>query len=166
MKALRALLLSGAVLAGAPQAQALCLLCSCTASTTPVAFGAYNPIGGAAGSGSGNVHVSCTGTVGLFVDYSISLSKGAYATTYNDRQMANGASRLTYQLYGDSGSGGACSVVWGDGTGATSTVGGSLLIVLLGSTINRQVCGTLPANQVSATPGGYSDTVQVVVTYN
>lgn len=80
--------------------------------------------------------------------------------------MANGAARLTYQLYGDSGSGGACSVVWGDGTGATSTVGGSLLIVLLGSNINRQVCGTLPANQVSATPGGYSDTVQVVVTYN
>ncbi|EWS62931.1 putative secreted protein [Hydrogenophaga sp. T4] len=80
--------------------------------------------------------------------------------------MANGASRLTYQLYGDSGSGGACSVVWGDGTGATSTVGGSLLIVLLGSTINRQVCGTLPANQYGATAGGYSDTVQVVVTYN
>jgi spore coat protein U-like protein len=104
--------------------------------------------------------------VGLFVDYSISLSKGAYATTYNDRQMANGAARLTYQLYGDSGSGGACSVVWGDGTGATNTVGGSLLIVLLGSNINRQVCGTLPANQVNATPGGYSDTVQVVVTYN
>src|SRR3990167_1154781 len=116
MKALRALLLFGAVLAGAPQAQALCLLCSCTASTTPVAFGAYNPIGGAAGSGSGNVHVSCTGTVGLFVDYSISLGKGAYATTYNDRQMANGASR--------------------------------------------------PTTQVSATRGGYSDTVQVVVTYN
>mgnify|MGYP006178783053 CR=1 FL=1 len=128
MKALRALLLFGALLAGAPQAQALCLLCSCTASTTPVAFGAYNPIGGAAGSGSGNVHVSCTGTVGLFVDYSISLGKGAYGATYNDRQMANGAARLTYQLYGDSGSGGACSVVWGDGTGATSTVGGSLLI--------------------------------------
>lgn len=166
MKVLRALLLAGAVLAGAPQAQALCLLCSCTASTTPVAFGAYNPIGGASASGSGEVQVACSGTVGLFVDYSISLGKGVHGTTYADRQMANGASRLTYQLYGDSGSGGACSVVWGDGTGGTSTVGGSLLIVLLGSTINRQVCGTLPANQNSATAGSYSDTVQVVVTYN
>ncbi|MEZ5644647.1 MAG: spore coat U domain-containing protein [Burkholderiaceae bacterium] len=166
MKALRVCLFSIAVLTVAPQAQALCLLCSCTVSATPVAFGAYNPIDGSSASGSGDVQVNCSGTVGLFVDYSIALSSGIHGATYDNRQMANGASRLTYQLYGDSGGGGACSVVWGDGSGATSTVGGSLLIVLLGSVINRQVCGTLPANQTGATAGSYSDTVQVVVTYN
>lgn len=166
MKPIRLLILLVVTMIAAGRAWALCLLCSCTASTTPVAFGVYNPIGNAAATGSGNVRVSCSGTVGLFVDYSIALGKGAYASTYDDRQMSNGSSRLRYQLLGESPSGGACSVVWGDGTGNTSKVGGSLLIVLLGSTINRQVCGQLPAGQRSATTGSYSDTVQVVVTYN
>ena len=94
-----------------------------------------------------------------FVCIAVGVSGRATCSSATAAGTASSASRLTYQLYGDSGSGGACSVVWGNGTGATSTVGGSLLIVLLGSNINRQVCGTLPANQVSATPGGYSDTV-------
>lgn len=154
------------LLAWAPAARALCVLCSCTTSTTPVAFGAYNPIGGTPSSGNGNVRLSCTGTVGLFVDYSVSLGKGQNGATYADRKMAAGTGRLAYQLYGDSPSGGACSVVWGDGTEGSSTVGGSLLIVLLGSNQNMQVCGTVPASQTSAKPGSYSDTIQVTVTYN
>lgn len=166
MRSFRLLFLLSLAMLGAGRAWALCLLCSCTASTTPVVFGAYNPIGRAPATGSGDVRVSCSGTVGLFVNYSIALGKGSHAGTYDDRQMSNGNSGLRYQLLGESPSGGACSVVWGDGTGNTSTVGGSLLIVLLGSTINRQVCGLLPADQRSATPGAYSDTVQVVVTYN
>lgn len=154
------------LLLGPASAWSLCLLCSCTASTTPVIFGAYNPIGGSPATGTGDVTISCSGTVGLFVNYSISLGKGSYGSTYSDRQMASGSGRLSYQLYGESPSGAPCAVVWGDGSGNTSVVGGSLLIVLLGSNIRRQVCGSLPANQRSATPGSYSDTLQVVVTYN
>lgn len=159
------LLLLCPLLATSSTVHALCVLCNCTVSTTPVAFGVYNPIGGTSASGVGNVMVSCSGTVGLFVDYNISLGRGSYATTYDERKLANGSSRLSYQLYGESSGGVPCSAVWGDGSGGSSIVGGSLLIVLLGSTINRQVCGVLPANQNGAISGFYSDSVQVIVTY-
>lgn len=166
MNLLRLLLMPVMLMIGMGRAWALCLLCSCSVSTTPVVFGAYNPIGGASAQGSGDVTISCAGTVGLFVDYSISLGKGLNASTYDDRHMVSGNSRLSYQLYGASPSGTPCAVVWGDGTGNTRPVGGSLLIMLLGSSISRQVCGLMPANQRSAVPGGYTDTLQVVVTYN
>ena len=149
------------MLMAATHAQALCLLCSCSVSTSPVNFGAYNPIGGAAGAGVGNVEITCFGTLGVLLSLNVAVGKGNNGATYNDRKLASGTSRLQYQLYSDA----ALQVVWGD-SGST-TVGSTVLLSLLsGTKVNMPVYGTLPANQRSATAGSYSDAISVVVTYN
>lgn len=145
-----------------PPAFALCtILCSCLASTSSVAFGAYNPLSGSATSSTGNVAVSCGGVLGLLVPYDIALSAGGYGS-YSARQMGSGVNRLNYNLY----TSGTHATVWGDGSGSTQIVSGSVTILLLGGTTqNRTVFGRIPAGQTSVAPGSYSDTVTVTVTY-
>lgn len=163
MISLRTLFLFVAVLTAATQAQALCLICQCNASTTSVNFGAYNPIGGSAATGTGNVEVSCSGTLGVLLSLNITLSKGTNGSDFSDRKMASGTSRLQYQLYSNA----SHSTVWGDGSGGTINVGTSLLLSILGAlSVSNPVYGVLPANQTSAKAGTYTDTASVVVTYN
>lgn len=144
-------------------ASALCtLLCSCTVSTSGVAFGTYNPLSAAAVTANGNVRVTCGGVLGLLVPYQIALSKGANAGNFSPRQMASGVKRLNYNLFTD----GTYATVWGDGTGGTQTVSGSVSVVLLGGTSqDNTVYGRMPGSQTTVAPGTYNDTIQVTVTY-
>lgn len=145
-----------------PSAFALCtVLCSCSASTSSVAFGVHDPLSGSATSSTGNVAVTCGGVLGLLVPYDIELSPGGYGT-YSARQMGSGVNRLNYNLY----TSGTFATVWGDGSGSTQIVSGSVTIVLLGGTTeNHTVYGRIPAGQTSVVPGSYSDTVTVTVIY-
>jgi len=128
---------------------------TCTLTTTPVAFGTYDPAAGADDTATGAVTVTCTSGTG----YTVSLDAGANELTPGDittrRMLANTSDYLPYQLYQDSGH----TTAWGDTGGA----------ILTGQTGNGSaqainVYGVIVKNQYVAA-GSYVDTVVVTVTY-
>lgn len=147
----------------APPARALCVgpVCSCTLSTSPVAFGTVNPLAAGATLGVGNVRMSCGGVAGLLIPYRIDLGPGASGNV-GARRLYAGANTLAYNLYSDA----ARSTVWGDGS-AGSPVNGSILLDVLGLSpaVNHAVYGRIPSGQTSTVPGSYGDTVTVTLTY-
>jgi spore coat protein U-like protein len=89
---------------------------NCSITTTPVAFGSYDPIVANAASpldGTGTVVVTCTKGAGTRID----LGLGSNATG-STRQMLGGTDLLTYELYTDTGR----STVWGSGAGAGQSI--------------------------------------------
>ena len=128
---------------------------TCTLTTSPVAFGTYDPASGTDDTATGTVTVTCTSGTG----YTVSLDAGANETTPNDittrRMKANTSDYLPYKLYQDSG----LTTEWGDTGGA----------ILTGQTGNGSaqaidVYGVVVKNQYVAA-GSYVDTVVVTVTY-
>lgn len=146
-------LVSGTLLFVAPAARA-----ACSVTATGVAYGVYNPLSGLPTDGVGTVTLTCSGLV-VLTAYSIRLNAGTYGT-YAARQMANGGSRLDYNLYTDV----AHSQVWGDGSGGTATVDGLALGILLPTSYPHTVYGRISSGQ-SVSAGSYSDTITVTVNY-
>jgi spore coat protein U-like protein len=105
------------------------------------------------------VTVNCTGLLGLFVSYAISLSPGNSGNQLN-RSMSSGGGQLGYNIYTDL----THTMIWGDGTGGTSTVSGSFVLVLLGNTATYTAYGHMPAQQI-VPAGSYSDAPTLTVTY-
>lgn len=134
---------------------------TCSVTTSPVAFGDYNPTAGTADTATGTVAVTCT----LGSSYSIALDAGANESTAgnaNTRRMkANTSDYLSYGLYLDSGH----TTVWGDGANGTSISPASGSHTGDGSAQSYDVYGSIPAGQYVA-PGTYTDTVVATVTYN
>lgn len=128
------------------------LAASCTVSTSGVAFGAYDPLGGAPADSSGSINVSCTGTSGEMVNVTLSTT----ATAHN---LQGPHSALAYQLYVDAGR----TQVWGDGTSGTTTITGALTVGSNG-TVNQSfyVYGAVPGGQNAAQSGSYVDTTVIV----
>jgi len=89
--------------------------------------------------------------------YSIRLSTGG-SGSFAARRMQSGGNQLQYNLYRDI----TRTQIWGDGTGGSYSVTGT--IVILGSAIPYPVYGSIPGNQ-NVSSGAYSDTIQVTVTY-
>ncbi len=148
---------------GCASVHALCTLaCSCTVSTTSVAFGAHNPLLAANNDSTGNVRVACGGVVGLSIPFTIAVAAGT-SGTMSARQMASGAARLNYNIY----TSGARTTVWGDGSGATATVAGSILLDLFGSSPPQDfpVHGRIPGSQGGVAPGSYADALVVTLTW-
>jgi spore coat protein U-like protein len=135
------------------------LAASCTASTSGLSFGTYDPFSPSPVSITGTVTVTCQVTVGLLFGYSIQLDGGTGGTVAA-RAMSSGANRLGYQLYTTA----THTTVWGDGTSGSVTVSDSYLVVLFTTAKPYTIYGYVPALQMVA-PGGYSDTVTVLVTY-
>ena len=159
---LRALVLAGGALA-CPAVHALCtLVCSCNVSTTPLTFGAYNPLAPSNLDSAGNVRVTCGGVAGLSIPVTLAISAGT-SGSMTPRQMANGVHRLNYNVYVNSG----YFTVWGDYSGATTTQ--SAWIVLnalgLGSPLDFTAYGRIPGGQTGVAPGSYADTLVVTLTY-
>lgn len=153
-----------ALTAWSPAARALCLgpACGCSLSTTAVAFTPFNPLSVSSADGTGNVRVSCAGVVGLLINYNLALSKGA-SGSYAVRTMVAGAKTLNYNLYKDA----ACTQVWGDSSGSSLMLTDAIVLNALGigPANNHPVNGRIPAGQTSVTPGGYTDTITVTLTY-
>jgi spore coat protein U-like protein len=120
---------------------------TCSASTTPVGFGAYEPFAGQDKETTGTIHLDCDAVVSA----TVSLSEGS--GSYVARTMSDGADRLTYNLYIDTGR----TEVWGNGTQGSSTAP-------LTGTGTAIVYGRMPARQ-NAKPGTYSDTILVEIAY-
>ena len=121
---------------------------SCTASSTSVAFGSYDPFSSSPNDAVGSVAVTCN----VSASYTIALSAGQ--GTFTNRTLLNGTHSMNYNLYTDS----LHSQVWGDGTGATHTVAGS------GTSASYSVYGEIPALQ-NAYVGSYADSVVVTVSF-
>jgi spore coat protein U-like protein len=124
---------------------------NCLVSATAVNFGSAGVIA-ANTDASGTTTVQCTSTT----PYTVALNGGnSGATDPTKREMSKATETITYGLYRDS----ARSLPWGSTTG-TNTVGGTGT----GSNQPLTVYGRV-ASQATPSPGTYTDSVIVTVTY-
>jgi spore coat protein U-like protein len=129
------------------------VLNSCAVSASDLAFGSYTAGSGSPLTASTTVQVTCTASL----PYTVALDGGTNTASVTARAMTDGASHnLSYGLYTSN----AYTAVWGDGTGGTSTVGGSGN----GSAQSLTVYGRIPAAQF-VVAGSYSDRITVTVSY-
>jgi len=123
-------------------------LALCTSSVVPVAFGVYNPLSAASVDSTGSVDVVCVPAASYTI--SISPGQGSFAA----RLMTSGSYHLSYNLYTSA----SRSVVWGDGTGGSSSVAGT------GATASYPIYGRIPALQ-NVGAGAFADVILVTVTF-
>jgi spore coat protein U-like protein len=126
------------------------VLPSCTVSATNMNFGTQTYLTSNVDATS-TITANCTSTA----TYTVSLSNGNTGTGPTVRKLVNGASNVTYGIYSNA----ARSVAWGSTIG-TNTVSGT------GTGANQTLTayGRVPI-QTTPTPGTYTDTVVVTVTY-
>jgi spore coat protein U-like protein len=137
--------------------------CSATSPGT-LNFGNVSPVSGNSYPVSGTITVTCTVGVleglltGSHVFACLSISG---ATTSTPRSLTNGSNSLQYNLYYDS----AYTTVWGSAASAPPNpvwvdFNLGLLGILLGGTgsLSVPIYGYLPANQISAPAGTYTQT--------
>jgi spore coat protein U-like protein len=127
---------------------------NCSITTTPVAFGVYDPVVANATApldGTGSVVVTCTRGAGTRID----LNAGANASG-SVRRMAGGGDFLTYELYQDT----TRTTVWGSGSGAGQTIIGAPSKAPRTFT----VFGRVPAGQ-DVVAGAYADTVVATINF-
>jgi spore coat protein U-like protein len=101
---------------------------------------------------TGQITVTCTPTT----SYTISLNGGTTGSPPASRKMSKGSETVTYGLYKDA----VRSQIWGDASTPGSTVPGTGT----GLSQNLPVYGRVPP-QTTPSPGLYTDTVVVTVTY-
>ena len=129
---------------------------ACTMTTGDLTFGTYDPTG-ANVDGTATITSTCTLGGGAV----ITLSQGGNADTGSTdgvplRQMADGANRLKYHLYGDTDRAG----VFGNTAGTGQAVAGT------GVAATTTVYGRIVQTENTTTPPGtYSDSVLVTLTY-
>ena len=127
---------------------------ACSVNDSSVAFGSFNPLTGSTVDSTGTITVSCFLQL---TAYTITLSTGG-SGTYSPRRMSSGGNTLDYNLFRDAGH----SQIWGDGTGGSSTVAGSLLL----GNRDHTVYGRIPlSTQRDAMVGSYSDSITVTVIF-
>lgn len=130
----------------------------CSLQATPLIFGTYNPLASASTSIMAMITVTCLAMVADQVSYEIRLSRSP-ASSYSQRKMRDGASVLDYQLY----TGSAMTEIWGDGTGGTVVVRGSLSLTAgTARSASYTVYGRLIGNH-AIFPGTYLDPVSVTL---
>ena len=138
---------------------------TCTVSTPGLSFGGYDVFTTAATNGTGTLSVTCSLIAPANdgnVSYAISLSAG-HSNSFVQRQMFTGANVLGYNLYTTN----TYAVVWGDGTGSTTTITGTMKLNKTSNpsqTVKQNVYGQIPALQDVAV-GSYVDNITVTVTF-
>ncbi len=132
---------------------------TCDISTSGAAFGSYDSIGSQDRDTSGTITVTCSGTTGDSVTYTISLSPGA--GSFSNRNLSAGTSVLNYNLYTDI----SRSQVWGDGSAGTAVLSDSYTLNVSPTTHNYTVYGRVPKSQNQALSGSYSDNLTVALVY-
>ena len=120
----------------------------CTLNAQSVSFGNYEVFDNNHLDGVGNVNVACD----VSSSYTIALSPGN--GSFTNRVLLNGQHELLYNLFIDA----ARTIVWGDGTGTSSTASG------VGTNTNFAVYGRIPARQ-NVYVGNYQDNVTVTLVF-
>ena len=139
---------------------------TCSTTTTGVAFGAYNVFAAGAVNTTGTLKVTCSldplESGPVTAAFTLSLSTGS-SNSFVQRQMVSGTNLLVYNLY----TANTHSVVWGDGSGATATVSGSIKLTngTPSRSENKTVYGQVSALQDVAVSPLYSDTIVVTTSY-
>ncbi|MDB2333139.1 spore coat U domain-containing protein [Amylibacter sp.] len=123
---------------------------ACSLNVTEVNFGSYDVFSNVAVHSAGSIEVNCANGIG----YTIAI--GAGSGNYSQRSMRSDTHTLSYNLYTAANR----AVVWGEATNGSATVSG----IGTGQSVNHVVYGSIPPNQ-NVTPGSYSDTITVVITY-
>lgn len=136
----------------------------CTVATTGVAFGVYDPSITTPTDSVGNITVRCTHTSGgaRKAAYTVALATGSSGTLAR-RTMRAGSAVLDYNLFSSA----TRLQVWGDGTGGSALVGGTVLVNPGNFSTNQivhPIYGRIPALQ-SPAPGSYTDTILVTLTF-
>ena len=133
----------------------------CVVSAADLTFS--TPYDGGAGadndSGQANISVNCTKNA----PYTVALNIGTVAgTSFAPRLMSNGTDTMQYNLYTTAGR----TVVWGDGTGATATVGGTGQGLGGPQVQTHTVFGRIFQGQATLSVGTYTEpTITVTVSY-
>lgn len=135
---------------------------NCTISTTPVGFGAYDPILGADITAEGSVTVACTrNSTGLWVGLN---------TGTNGARNLKGASKADPLLYSimkplSTAAGAACPA-YGAGTSWENTSGSALSLTIPETKAARtyNVCGQIAKGQ-DMSVDSYSDTVTASINF-
>jgi spore coat protein U-like protein len=130
----------------------------CSVASTSVSFTNYDVFSSAPSYSTGTVSVSCNNPNTKPMPVTIDISSGN-SRTFNPRQMkaAVGTDHLNYYLFTDP----SRTVIWGDGTGETSTVTNT---VSKSSPWNASIYGTLPQRQ-NVSAGSYYDAIVVTVSW-
>ncbi len=130
---------------------------TCTVTTTPVNFGAYNVFNNTPTDTIGQITVACTG-VGTTYSVAIQLNKGLVGSIDQRKlQQTNGNDFLRYNLYIDAGR----STIWGDGTDSSVT---QTINVIGGTSQTLTIYGRIPQLQ-DVSMGDYNDTVGVTINF-
>ena len=136
---------------------------SCTAATTGIAFGLYNPLATAPNPSTGTLKVTCTGrgTGSANVTVNVTLSTGL-SNSYAARKMFSGANSLNYNIYWST----TYNQIIGDGSGGSFAGSTQPFNVPAGGTnfATGTFFGLAPAAQDVA-PGNYADVIAVTVSY-
>jgi len=152
--------LAAVALLGCADARAL----DCLVSVTGVAFGVYDAVLTTPTDATGSLVVRCThaGGRGMRLNYTVELSPGN-SGSYARREMRSGQSVLGYNLFDSA----TYTRVWGNGTGGSGLVAGSLVVNPGNFSVNEfrhPIYGRIPAQQ-SVETGAYSDTILVTLTF-
>ncbi|MEI8363032.1 MAG: spore coat U domain-containing protein [Betaproteobacteria bacterium] len=129
---------------------------ACSVEAVPVTFGRYDAIRLLPTRTTGNIAITCSGTAGEQVGYSIVL-EGASGGT---RTLKSGSNVLNYNLYTKAD----YQTIWGDGQNGTKPIGDSYFLPTSSSSRNYPVYGSMPAQQ-RVLAGVYTDTIHITVTF-
>lgn len=145
-----------AALAGVAVEPAVATAGSCTVtSVSPVAFGGYDVFDSSPVLSTGAISFECsdmgpTDTLRIDLD-------GGHSGSVAARSLVGGVFQLAYGLYLDA----ARSLLWGDGTGGSTSYGP----VLPGNGVTTvYLYGAIPAGQ-DVGAGVYTDTITITVVY-
>jgi spore coat protein U-like protein len=131
----------------------------CNVSTQSVAFGNYSSRSTTPTDSLGNVQVTCSGTTGQAVSYTIQISSGAGGSFF-PRKMSGGAGTLIYNLYTDA----THVTIWGDGNSGTFPLTDMYSLTASTTVRNYTVYGRIFSGQ-NASVGVYTDNLTVTVNY-
>ena len=107
-------------------------------------------------NGAGAITVNCTNGVAYAVGLGVGVHGGGTVTSRRMQKIVGGAQTIDYGIFSNNGR----NVNWGQTIG-TDTVGGTGT----GAAQTLTAFGRIPGGQGVKPIGGYSDTVQVIVTY-
>ena len=127
-------------------------------SSTGISLGVF---GLSRSTASGTITLTCTGAGIGAIPYTVALSTGG-SGTYSLRRMSSGPNTLSYNLYADA----ALTQIWGDGTGGSIRVSGSLNLQAgrPGASVTHTVYGQVPVQPLPA-PGIYADAITMTATF-
>lgn len=128
---------------------------ACTIDANNMNMGTWSGIGNL--DGTTTVTVKCTNGT----SFNVALDNGANGTSTADRKLGDGAERLSYNLFRDSGR----TQVWGSTIG-TNTVSGTGTGMATANERSIDVYARIAqADLLAAKPGTYTDSVTATITY-